>query len=364
VIPFLDLNDVNSRFEKEFTYALKNIVNHGFFILGKEVSLFEKELGEYLGSKYVIGVANGLDALRIILRAYMDLGLLIKGDEVIVPANTYIASVLAITENDLVPVFIEPDILTYNLDSIQINLTSKTKAILHVHLYGLISWNESFYNDLKSKGILVIEDCAQSIGAGQCGRLSGNFGNAAGFSFYPGKNLGALGDGGAVVTNDNKLAQTVRAISNYGSTKKYFNKIKGLNSRLDELQAAFLRIKLRKLDEDNKRRQVIASIYENELVDTPLTLPGFSINHVYHLYVVRTKMRNELQEFLAHEGIQTLIHYPIPPHKQEAYKEYNHLSFPITEEIHKTVLSLPMSPTLTDEQVKFVCERIKAFFQK
>lgn len=364
MITFLDLNAINSRFEKEFTNAFQNIVRNGYFILGEEVKKFEVELAKYIGCKHVIGVGNGLDALRIIFRAYIELGILQKGDEVIVPANTYIASILAITENDLIPIFVEPEIQTYNLDSSQINFTSKTKAILHVHLYGLITWDESFYNDLKSKGILLIEDCAQSIGASQSGKMSGNLGNAAGFSFYPGKNLGALGDGGAISTNDDALAEKVRAISNYGSTKKYFNDLKGLNSRLDEIQAAFLRIKLRKLDEDNNRRKEIASIYENELAETPITLPVLSINHVYHLYVIRTKKRNELQEFLTQEGIQTMIHYPIPPHKQFAYKEFNCLSLPITEEIHNTVLSLPMSPLLSNEQTKFVCEKINNFFTK
>jgi dTDP-4-amino-4,6-dideoxygalactose transaminase len=364
VIPFLDLNALNKRFEKEFTFAFQNILNNGYFILGDEVRQFEIELADYLGCKNVIGVANGLDALRIIFRGYIELGLLSPGDEVIVPANTYIASILAITENNLIPVFVEPNLDTYNLDLSKISITPKTKAILHVHLYGSVTWDNSFYEEAKAKGILIIEDCAQSSGAKQNGKMSGNLGHAAGFSFYPGKNLGALGDGGAVTTNDDELAETVRAISNYGSTKKYFNEFKGLNSRLDELQAAFLRIKLRKLDEDNIRRREIASIYENELSETPITLPGLSDSHVLHLYVIRTPQRDELQRFLTAEGIQTLIHYPIPPHKQKAYKEFNHLSFPITEEIHKTVLSLPMSPTLTDEQVKFVCERIKVFFQK
>lgn len=364
MIPFLDLNAVNIRFEKEFTIALQNLIRKGYFINGDGVKQFESDLERYLGCEHVIGVANGLDALRIIFRAYIELGILEFGDEVIVPANTYIASILAITENNLVPVFVEPDIETYNLDYSQIKFSSKTKAILHVHLYGLVSWNESFYLEAKSRGILIIEDCAQSIGAGQYNKMSGTFGNAAGFSFYPGKNLGALGDAGAIATNDDSLAQTVRVISNYGSAKKYFNEIKGLNSRLDEIQAAFLRIKLRKLDEDNKGRQKIAEIYENELKGTPLILPLFSENHVYHLYVVRTENREELKDFLDQEGIQTLIHYPIPPHKQKAYKEFNHLNLSITEKIHETVLSLPMSPTLTIEQVKFVCEKIKSFFNQ
>jgi dTDP-4-amino-4,6-dideoxygalactose transaminase len=363
VISFLDLNAVNKRFQKEFTLTFQNIVNNGYFIHGEEVKSFEQELAEYIGCKHAIGVANGLDALRIILRAYIELGRLQKGDEVLVPANTYIASILAITENDLVPVLVEPDIKTYNLNSSKIKLTSKIKAILHVHLYGLVSWDTNFYKDVHSKDILVIEDCAQSIGANHNGIMSGNLGHAAGFSFYPGKNLGALGDGGGITTNDDALADTARAISNYGSRKKYINEVKGINSRLDEIQAAFLRIKLRKLDEDNKRRQEIAKIYDDNLRGTPVTSPILSLNHVYHLYVIRTEKRDELKDFLQLEGVQTLIHYPIPPHKQWAYKEYNEFSFPITENIHDTVLSLPISPMHSDQDILFVCDAIKRFYQ-
>lgn len=363
MIPFLDLNAINKRFEKEFMLAFKNTLNYGYFIQGEEVQIFEKELAVYIGCKHAIGVANGLDALRIIFRAYIELGLLKKGDEIIVPANTYIASILAITENELVPVFVEPKLKTYNLDTAKVNFTSKTKALLHVHLYGLVSWDEEFYNNIKSKGILIIEDCAQSTGACQYGKMTGNLGHAAGFSFYPGKNLGALGDGGAITTNDDALAEIARVISNYGSRKKYLNEVKGVNSRLDEIQAAFLRIKLRKLDEDNKRRQEIAKIYDDNLRGTPVTSPILSLNHVYHLYVIRTEKRDELKDFLQLEGVQTLIHYPIPPHKQWAYKEYNEFSFPITENIHDTVLSLPISPMHSDQDILFVCDAIKRFYQ-
>ncbi len=364
MISFLDLNAVNIRFHKEFSLAFQNIVNNGYFIHGEEGRSFERELAEYIGCKHAIGVANGLDALRIILRAYIELGVLQSGDEIIVPANTYIASILAITENDLLPVLVEPDLKTYNFDSTHINLTSKTKAILNVHLYGLISWNETFFNYVKSKGILVIEDCAQSIGANHNGIMSGNLGHAAGFSFYPGKNLGALGDGGAITTNDDKLAEMVRAIANYGSRKKYINEVKGINSRLDEIQAAFLRIKLPKLDEDNKRRKEIARIYNENLKETPLVLPSISEAHVYHLYVIRTENRDQLKEFLENEGIQTLIHYPIPPHKQNAFKELNNMNLPITEEIHKTALSLPISPIHTNIEILEVCKSINRFFNQ
>lgn len=362
MIPFLDLNAINSRFEKEFTLAFKNIVKNGYFINGEEVKSFETEFSTFIGSKHAIGVANGLDALRIIFKAYIELGILKKGDEVIVPANTYIASILAITENNLVPVLVEPNISTYNLDLNKLPITSKTKAILNVHLYGLANWDEDWFKKIKKEGIILIEDCAQSVGAKANNKKTGNLGDAAGFSFYPGKNLGALGDGGAVTTNNENLAKTIREISNYGSSKKYVCSIKGLNSRLDEIQAAFLRIKLLHLERDNQRRQQIATIYENELKNLPINLPLISGNHVYHLYVIRTSLRGELLKFLELNGIQTLIHYPIPPHKQNAYKELNHLSLPLTEEIHQTVLSLPISPVHSNEEIITVCEVIKKFF--
>jgi len=362
LIPFLDLNKINLRFEKEFLQATKCIIRNGFFVLGEQVHTFESDLAEYIGCQHVIGVANGLDALTLIFRGYKELGLLQEGDEVIVPANTYIASILAITENGLRPRLIDPNPDTFNLDLIEENISEKTKAILHVHLYGLATWNDKLYKSLQHKGILIIEDCAQSVGCLHQGIQSGNLGDAAGFSFYPGKNLGALGDGGAISTNNSDLANIVRALGNYGSHKKYHNQFKGINSRLDEIQAAFLKIKLKKLDEDNNQRRYLASIYDQELTDLPIIKPLYNRFHVYHLYVIRTKLRDDLQSYLLKRGIQTLIHYPIPPHKQEAFKSIRKLSFPITENIHQEVLSLPISPVLSKEDIKNVCAEIKTFF--
>jgi dTDP-4-amino-4,6-dideoxygalactose transaminase len=364
MIKFLDLQKVNQQYATELKQVASQVIDSGWYLLGDNVKIFEKELANYTQVPYAIGVANGLDALRLILRGYIELGFFNEGDEVIVPANTYIASILAITDNNLVPVFVEPDPKTFNLDFSKIvnHITNRTKAIMIVHLYGRICWSEELVDISNKYKLKIIEDNAQAIGACWRGIKSGALGDAAGFSFYPSKNLGALGDGGAITTNNYKLAQKIRAISNYGSSKKYVNEVKGLNSRLDEIQAAFLRIKLQKLDEDNKRRLEIAAIYETELNDLPILLPEFSKNHVYHLYVIRTNERDELQEFLGKQGIQTMIHYPIPPHKQIAYKEFNHLKLPITEQIHNTVLSLPISPVHENHEILEVCESIKRFF--
>lgn len=364
MIKFLDLQKVNQQYATELKQLAGQVIDSGWYLLGDNVKIFEKELANYTQVPYAIGVANGLDALRLILRGYIEMGFFNEGDEVIVPANTYIASILAITDNNLVPVFVEPDPKTFNLDFSKIvnHITNRTKAIMIVHLYGRICWSEELVDISNKYQLKIIEDNAQAIGACWRGIKSGALGDAAGFSFYPSKNLGALGDGGAITTNNYDLAQKIRAISNYGSSKKYVNEVKGLNSRLDEIQAAFLRIKLQKLDEDNKRRQEIAAIYETELNDLPILLPEFSKNHVYHLYVIRTNERDELQEFLGKQGIQTMIHYPIPPHKQMAYKEFNHLKLPITEQIHNTVLSLPISPVHENHEILEVCESIKRFF--
>jgi dTDP-4-amino-4,6-dideoxygalactose transaminase len=364
MIKFLDLQKVNQQYATELKQVASQVIDSGWYLLGDNVKIFEKELANYTQVPYAIGVANGLDALRLILRGYIELGFFNEGDEVIVPANTYIASILAITDNNLVPVFVEPDPKTFNLDFSKIvnHITNRTKAIMIVHLYGRICWSEELVDISNKYKLKIIEDNAQAIGACWRGIKSGALGDAAGFSFYPSKNLGALGDGGAITTNNYDLAQKIRAISNYGSSKKYVNEVKGLNSRLDEIQAAFLRIKLQKLDEDNKRRQEIAAIYETELNDLPILLPEFSKNHVYHLYVIRLIERDELQEFLGKQGIQTMIHYPIPPHKQMAYKEFNHLKLPITEQIHNTVLSLPISPVHENHEILEVCESIKRFF--
>lgn len=364
MIKFLDLQKVNQQYATELKQLAGQVIDSGWYLLGDNVKIFEKELANYTQVPNAVGVANGLDALRLIVRGYIELGFFNEGDEVIVPANTYIASILAITDNNLVPVFVEPDPKTFNLDFSKIvnHITNRTKAIMIVHLYGRICWSEELVEISNKYKLKIIEDNAQAIGACWRGIKSGALGDAAGFSFYPSKNLGALGDGGAITTNNYDLAQKIRAISNYGSSKKYVNEVKGLNSRLDEIQAAFLRIKLQKLDEDNKRRIEIAAIYETELNDLPILLPEFSKNHVYHLYVIRTNERDELQEFLGKQGIQTMIHYPIPPHKQMAYKEFNHLKLPITEQIHNTVLSLPISPVHENHEILEVCESIKRFF--
>jgi len=363
-VPFLDLNKLNLRHKTEILNKINSIIENGYFIRGNENKLFEEDFSRFLNQKHVIGVANGLDALRLIFRAYIELGRLSVGDEVIVPANTYIASVLAITENGLIPKFLEPNISSYNLDLSKITsfVSKKTKAVLMVHLYGQVSWDYNAVNELKKKGVIFVEDCAQSVGGSIAGDLCGSFGDASGFSFYPGKNLGAMGDGGAVVSNDIDLSNCIRSIANYGSKKKYLNEYKGLNSRLDEIQAAILRIKLPFLLSDNKRRFQIANMYNEKLKNLPIILPIINQSHVYHLYVIRSDKRAELQKFLEKKGIQTLIHYPIPPHLQKSYKEFNKIQLPITEEIHNTVLSLPISPVMNDMEVDYVCKQIELFF--
>lgn len=333
--------------------------------MGAELDGFEKEFSTYCDVKHTIGVANGLDALILVLRAWKELGKIRAGDEVIVPANTYIASVLAITQNDLVPVFVEPDVNTFNLsaENIRAALTSKTKAIIPVHLYGLISPMRDIMEIAEFHNLLVLEDSAQAHGASINGKLTGCWGHAAAFSFYPGKNLGALGDAGAVTTNDDELASTVRALRNYGSHKKYENLYQGFNSRLDEIQAAMLRVKLEYLNKDIKRRREIADKYNKSIKNAALTLPVCENeeNHVWHLYVIQTDNRLHLKTYLEQHNIQTLIHYPIPPHKQQAYKNYNHLSLPVTEKIHESVLSLPISPVMTDEEVDNVITALNSY---
>jgi dTDP-4-amino-4,6-dideoxygalactose transaminase len=366
MIKFLDLQKINALHKKQLMAAAERVIDSGWFLLGKELEAFESKLAKYTGAGNAIGVANGLDALRLILKAYIELGVMKEGDEVIVPANTYIASILAITDNKLVPILVEPNPDNFNLDiaKIETHISPKTKAILLVHLYGQICWSAQL-NDLKAKyGLKIIEDNAQAIGAKWKNTSAGNLGDAAGFSFYPGKNLGALGDAGAVTTNDDSLAKMIRTLGNYGSQVKYLNEFQGLNSRLDELHAAFLSAKLETIDDENERRRQIAIQYcqkiQNKWISIPM-LPSDPQEHVWHLFVVRTSYRKQLQEYLQNTGIQTLIHYPIPPHKQNAYKEYNHLSLPITEAIHEEVLSLPISPVMTDEEVSAVIEAVNGF---
>ena len=362
MVKFLDLLAVNAAYRPALDEAIRGVLDSGWYLLGKAGETFEKNFATYCGTQHALGVANGLDALNLIIRAY-GLG---PGDEIIVPANTYIASILAISQNGCTPVLVEPDLATYNInpDLIEEKITSRTKAILVVHLYGRAVEMEKIWALARKYALKVIEDSAQGHGAIYQGRRTGNLGDASGFSFYPGKNLGCLGDGGAVTTNDGMLAEKLRALRNYGSHKKYCNLYKGVNSRLDEIQAAILDVKLRGLDLDNQRRREIAQRYRAEMC-TPaivLPLPGqHPLEHVWHVFVVRCAQRDALQAFLAERGIQTLIHYPTPPHKQEAYKEFNHLSFPITEQIHREVLSLPISPVMSEDDVSAVIDAVNAF---
>ena len=366
MIKFLDLQKINLHYQEEIETKLLETFRSGWYLLGDQVKSFEKNLAQYIGSPNTIGVANGLDALRLIFKAYLELGQLKVGDEVIVPANTYIASLLAITDNRLKPVFAEPTVENYNLDTSKIEalITPKTKAIMVVHLYGQVCWSKELENLAKKYDLKIIEDNAQAIGAAWNGIKTGNLGDAAGFSFYPGKNLGALGDAGAVACKDPLLAKTIRTLANYGSEEKYINKYQGLNSRLDELQAGVLDVKLKYIDADNDKRRMIAEKYFAEITNPKIILPQLPADpkeHVWHLFVIRTAKRELLQKYLLENGIQTLIHYPIPPHKQKAYKYYNHLSFPITEKIHEEVLSLPMSPVMEDDEVAKVIEVINLF---
>jgi len=366
MIKFLDLQKINLVHQQEIEEKLLEVFRSGWYLLGNEVKIFEANLANFIGTSYAIGVANGLDALRLILRAYIENGTMQKGDEIIVPANTYIASILAISDNDLVPVLVEPSLDTYNIDisGIEQKITPKTRGILIVHLYGRAIWSEELQKIALNNGLIIIEDNAQAIGASWNGIKTGNLGDAAAFSFYPGKNLGALGDAGAVTTNDEALADTIRAVANYGSKEKYVNIYQGLNSRLDEIQAAVLSVKLKYIDSENQRRKEIAEKYLCGIKSPKLVLPQNPEDkneHVWHLFVIRTSEREKLQNYLLEKGIQTLIHYPIPPHKQAAYKEWNELSFPVTEKIHEEVLSLPISPVLTNEEVETIIAALNDF---
>ncbi|MEG0869594.1 MAG: DegT/DnrJ/EryC1/StrS family aminotransferase [Hafnia sp.] len=365
MVTFLDLKDVNSSVRDDLVEACARVIDSGWYINGKELERFEQKFADYCGVKHSIGVANGLDALTLTLRAWKQLRKLQDGDEVIVPANTYIASILAVTENKLVPVLVEPTKDTFNIDiaAIESKITPRTRVILPVHLYGRIADMPGIMALAEEHGLLVLEDSAQAHGASLEGKKAGAWGHASGFSFYPGKNLGALGDAGAITTNDDELALTLRALRNYGSHEKYKNIFQGVNSRLDEIQAAMLSVKLDHLDEQTNRRRKVAQAYmegiNNPAIRLPLPLsvaPVTFHEHVWHLFVVRCAQRDELQAYLAEQGIQTLIHYPIPPHKQSAYAEMNELSFPGTEEIHREVLSLPIGPTITAEEVKSVID--------
>ncbi|MHC1731126.1 MAG: DegT/DnrJ/EryC1/StrS family aminotransferase [Bacteroidales bacterium] len=410
MVKFLDIQKITDSFEPELSEAVARVVGRGWYLLGEEVAAFEREYAAYIGVKHCIGVANGLDALRLIMKAWIETGEMSEGDEVIVPANTYIASILAITDNRLKPVLVEPDIATFNLDLDQVekHITSRTKAIMVVHLYGRACWSHDLEELARKYNLKIIEDNAQAAGAvwdgsdggylpavevsggaaggpelsGRGARRTGSLGDAAGNSFYPGKNLGALGDAGAVTTNSDELAGVIRALANYGSAKKYVNDYQGLNSRLDEIQAAALRVKLTRLDEDNSRRRRIAGFYCSNISVPGLILPcpgltGQNLSplpgtadreiiardygHVWHLFVVRHPERDRLQLYLAEHDIQTLIHYPLPPHKQKAYRDWAGLSLPLTEQIHREVLSLPVSQVMEEEEYSKVTEIINNF---
>ncbi len=371
MINFLDLKAVNDSFEPDLSNAIKRVLDSGWYLLGNEVKAFEQEYANYIGTQYCIGVANGLDALRLIIKAYTELGEMKEGDEIIVPANTYIATILAITENKLNPILIEPNLNTYQIDEnlIEAAITQKTKAIMLVHLYGQCAYTEKIGELSKKYNLKVIEDNAQAHGClyrktdSSKWEKTGSIGNASGHSFYPGKNLGALGDAGAVTTNDKTLAKTIYSLANYGSSEKYIFDFKGLNSRLDEIQAAILRVKLRHLDKDLQLRKKVAYYYIKNIKNPQIILPVISDwnSHVFHIFPIRCKERNNLQQYLRENNIQTLIHYPIPPHRQKCYKNWNHLSFPITEKIHNEELSLPMSPILTDKEIKYVVEIINHY---
>ena len=358
MVKFLDLQKVNAQYADELKKVASKVIDSGWYLLGEEVKQFENNLKVFQEGGNVVAVANGLDALRLIFRAYIELEFMQEGDEVIVPANTYIASVLAITDNKLIPVLVEPDLKTFNLDLnfIESKITSKTKAIMVVHLYGRVCWGTELEALAKKHNLKIIEDNAQAIGARWNGIRSGNLGDAAGFSFYPGKNLGALGDSGAVTTKDPELAKAIRVLANYGSAQKYINQYQGLNSRMDEMQAAFLNVKLRYLDNETLRRQEIANYYIKNIKSDKLILPnaGDFDEHVWHLFVIRTNTRDELQAYLLDNAIQTLIHYPIPLYNQKCYSYMEGVSLPITDQMHQEVLSLPMSPVMSKEEIENV----------
>lgn len=365
MIKFLDLKGITAQHAEELQEAVLNVTNSGWYLQGEANAKFEQEYSTYIGTQYTVGVANGLDALIWIYRAYIELGIMHPGDEVIVPANTYIASILAISENGLVPVLVEPNINTLEIDDelIEKAITPRTKSILIVHLYGRCAYTEKIGSLCKKYNLKLVEDNAQAHGCQWRGQKTGSLGDAAGHSFYPGKNLGAFGDAGAVTTNNKELADTIRALANYGSTRKYVFKYKGRNSRLDEIQAAVLSVKLKHLDKDNARRQDIGAQYIAGISNPTITLPTHLTKeeNVFHIFPILCEQRDKLQEYLKEHEVQTLIHYPIPPHKQECYKEWNEWSLPISEKIHAQELSLPISPVMTDEEVRQVINLLNNF---
>lgn len=367
MISFLNLKKINAQYKKELLGACERVIDSGWYIQGSEVKNFETSFAEYCGVEHCIGTANGLDALTLTLRAWKELGKLKDGDEVIVQANTYIASILAITENNLKPVLVEPDPSSFNLsiENIKQAITKKTRVILPVHLYGFISLMPEIMVLASQYDLLVLEDCAQAHGASIDGKKAGSWGDAAGFSFYPGKNLGALGDGGAVTTSDDALAKALRALGNYGSQKKYENIFKGVNSRLDEIQAAILSVKLKYLNNEIKQRQFIAHEYLTKIKNSHIQLPHYENTEqtVWHLFVIKVKHRNDFVKYCTDNNVQTLVHYPLAPHKQKAYKEYNELFLPITEAIHDEVLSIPLDPTMSIDNINHVINVLNSYFE-
>ena len=364
-VPFLSLKDITNKYSSEIHAAVKRVVDSGYYLQGNENKVFEEHYAQYIGCNYAVGVANGLDALFLILHAYMEMGVMNPGDEIIVPANTYIASILAITDNMLKPVLLEPSLETYQIDDTLIEqaITSKTKAIMIVHLYGQCAYTQKIGDLCKKYNLKLIEDNAQAHGCMFHGVKTGALGDAAGHSFYPGKNLGAFGDAGAVTTNDDELASVVRSLANYGSAKKYVFRYKGWNSRLDEIQAAVLDVKLSHLDQDIELRKQVAKRYIAGIHNPKIILPKIFDwqQHVFHLFPIRCVERDALQNYLTEKNIGTLIHYPIPPHKQECYAEWNNMVLPITEKIHNEELSMPMSPTMTVAQIDYVVQALNAY---
>jgi len=365
MIEFLNLKKINAAHYKEIIEAITCVVDSGWYILGKEVRKFEKHFAQYVGCKHCIGVANGLDALTLILRGYKELGVITEGDEVIVPANTYIATILSISENNLKPVLVEPDIKTYNIapDHIEKKITEKTKAIMPVHLFGQCADMDPINNLAQKYSLKVIEDSAQAHGAIYMGKKAGCLGDASGFSFYPGKNLGALGDGGAVTTNDDDLAEAIRAIGNYGSQKKYYNDYRGVNSRLDEIQAAILNVKLKYIDIENKKRNELAIYYFDHIQNEQIILPFVAEygTHTWHLFVIRTNRRNHFQKYLYNHQVQTMTHYPVPPYKQKAYHKYWTGEYAISDQVHNTICSLPLNQTIKKAEIQHITNLINTY---
>lgn len=364
MINYLSLQKITALHESEITTAVNQVLHSGWYLQGEHIALFEKNYAQYIGTKYCVTCGNGLDALCLIFRAYIELGLLKEGDEIIVPANTYIATILSITENHLTPILVEPDINTFELDEqlIEQAITPRTRAIMLVHLYGRCAYTAFIGDICKRHNLLLLEDNAQAHGCHFGNNRTGSLGHAAAHSFYPGKNLGALGDAGAVTTDDEQLAQTIRSLANYGSTRKYEFTFKGKNSRMDEIHAAVLNVKLPYLDKENQRRKQIAKAYLGGINNPHITLiKDNDRDNVYHIFPILSPSRDRLQQYLKDNGIETMIHYPIPPHQQEAYKEWNEQHYPITEFIHQQELSLPCNPTMTDEEVYQIIDSINMY---